>query len=284
MDHVLPLPELDRYGWLLIQNGHGLAIDPPLDADDVQARCPRGVDLTAVVETGVPSHRIGGGRVLAEALEVPLFAPAGAVRGAEPLSDGDTIPTFRHVSVETWELGLNLASDAGWFVGDLVGAPWTHDTKPYREAREHLAAAAGMAVIHCAAGDLDAAGVARAPLPDVGGAVLNREAVELTNRGEADMYWADPRYVDDAPEVSMAHVEARLTSPWAPTVIDLRSAASEPIPTARRLSPERLASELVGLSSERELTVIADVPDLARQAAGFLARLGLNAHWVATPG
>ena len=76
---VLPLPGIDRTGYLVTLGKRAFAVDAPLDTDAVTEFIPGWVELAAVVETGVPSHRIAGGRLLAEATGAPLFGPANEI-------------------------------------------------------------------------------------------------------------------------------------------------------------------------------------------------------------
>ena len=107
---------------------------------------------------------------------------------------------------------------------------------------------------------------------------LNFEAVDLTNRGRADMFWADPRFGTDVRQLDAAYVKERLGSPWAPTVIDMRDGGPD-IDGARRIRPARLASEIAQIEAGREVVVVAYDAQVAAAGAAFLARLGMRAAW-----
>ncbi len=279
---VLPLPEPGQPGFLVRAGRRALVVDAPLDSDGVAEFLPTWLEVVTVVETGVPGWRAAGGRPLAEATGAPFYAPAGRVRGARPLRRGTRLPDFPEAGIISapGRNGGEIAVMLGdlLFVGDLDSDAEAEDGATIAATRADLAARFADRPAHGSAGVRPAGDLAALPAPPalVG---LNAEAVTMTNEGRADMYWADPRFRAPAPPVDRSYVESRRGSPWAPTVLDLRT---EPGPEsgATQVAPSRLASEIGSLEASREVVVVADRPAIAEAAAGFLRRLGVNAAWV----
>ncbi len=279
---VLPLPEPGHQGYLVREGRRALVVDAPLDSDGVTEFLPAWLEAVTVVETGVPGWRAAGGRPLADATGVPLYAPAGRVRGARPLRRGSRLPDFPEAGIigAPGRRGGEIAVAIGdlLFVGDLDSDAEAEEPATIAATRADLAARFSDRPAHGSAGIRPAGDLATLPEPPpfVG---LNAEAVTMTNEGRADLYWADPRFRAPAPPVDRSYVESRRGSPWAPTVLDLRT---EPVPQsgATRVTPARLASEIGSLEASREVVVVADRPAIAEAAAGFLRRLGVNAAWV----
>ena len=284
---VLPLPGIARSGYLATVGKRAFVVDAPLDTDAVTEFIPGWVELVAVVETGVPAGRIAGGRPLAEATGAPLYAPAGQVRGAKDLRDrtrlGD-IPGLIAVAAPGYgERDVVLLVEDALFVGDIDGAGHARDhasAERVAATRRALAARFPDHRAYGARGEAPAAQLADLPRPEPGGDPLNFEAIDLTNRGRADLYWADPRFGTDVSQLDADYLRERLGSPWAPMVIDLRT-GGDPIDGAQRIAPARLASEIARIESGRETVVIADDDQLAARAAALFARLGIRAGWAA---
>ncbi len=264
---VLPLPEPGHQGYLVRTGGRALVVDAPLDTASVTEFLPASLDHLLVVETGLPAWRVAGGRPLAEATGGELYGPAG-----RPLVAGTRIDGFPETGVvaaparDGGEVALVVADLL--FVGDL------DTTIPADErvaaTRLDLAGRFPDHRCHGSGGVRPARELAQLPPPPAaaGMAALNAEAVVMTNRGDADMYWADPRFTAPAPQVDRDYVEGRAGSPWAPVVVDLGE-----------IAPERLASEIGRLEASREVVVVAGDAATAEAAAGFLRRLGVNAAW-----
>ncbi len=272
--NVLALPEPGHQGYLVRGGDRAIVVDAPLDSDSVTEFLPARLRDVTVVETGLPAWRVAGGRLLAEALGAQLYGPAG-----HRLAAGTRIAGFPEAGViaaparSGGEVALVIADLL--FVGDL-------DTSipadpMVTETRSDLARRFPDHRCHGSGGTRPAADLAQLPAPPAAAGLvagLNAEAVVMTNRGEADMYWADPRFTAPAPEVDHSYLEGRAGSPWAPLVVDLGEGGGEV-----RVRPERLASEIGRLEASREVVVVAGDPATAQAAAGFLRRLGVNAAW-----
>ena len=250
---------------------------------------PGWLRLVAVIETGIPADRIAGGRFLAEAMGAQLAGPGQSIKGALSLGEGKHIREFPELRVlaapAAGQENIALAIDDILFVGDLDRTGWAPtEAAPDRVAstRRGLAAQLPDSRAHGSNGVMSTADLPSLQLPKPGPEPLNFEAVSLTNRGQADMFWADPRYGADARPLDADYVRERSTSPWAPVILDLRNEGAD-IDGARRIAPARLASEMGGLASGKELVVVADSETAAEEAARFLARLGMNAAYVAGP-
>ncbi len=269
---VLALPEPGHQGYLVRTGRRALVVDAPLDTDAVTEYLPAGLDHLVVVETGLPSWRVAGGRLLADAVGGVLYGPAGI-----GLASGSRIDRWPEAGVIAAPArdGKEVAIVVGdlLFVGDLdAGVPG-----PERVAttRNDLAARFQDHRCHGSAGMRPARKLADLPPPAAGHAAgLNAEAVVMTNAGRADLVWADPRFTVRAPEVDRGYVTGRAESPWAPLVVDLGDGDGEV-----NVAPERLASEIGRLEASREVVVVAAEPAVAEAAAGFLRRLGINAAW-----
>ncbi len=255
---IVPLREPGHTGYLVRIGARELAIDPPLTATG---------EPTAVVETGTPDWRVCGGRLL------------------EPGGDLGDFPEVDVVAAPG-----TTESDIAVLVGDalFVGGLDTDHVVPSDAVaarvvatRRALAARFPDATVYGSAGERTAAELAALPAPPVGPAPVNAAAVLLTNRGKGDFYWADARFGSPVSPVSREYVEGRAGSPWAPTVVDLRSGESPSPAGALRLPPAQLASEIGSIQSAREVVVLADDIHTAEVAAGFLRRLGFSASYVA---
>ncbi len=282
---ALPLPEPGHNGYLVQEHKRALVVDAPLDTDAVAEFLPGFVKLVAVVETGIPAGRVAGGRLLAEATGARLYGPGAALRGAVAQRDGTRIEGFPEArSLAAPGIGdADVALLVGelLFVGGLDGADWAPDAAAadrVQETRIDLAARFPRHTAHGSAGSRPAAELAMLDPPRPGPAPLNADAVLLTNQGRADMFWADPRFGDDAPSVDDAYLQSRSASPWAPMVVDLR-AEPDRTEAALAVAPGRLASEIGRLEANRQIVVRADDEATARAAAGFLRRLGMSAAW-----
>lgn len=271
--------EVGHTGLVVSDGDRVLVVDPPLDIDAVAATVGPGTPIAAIIETGIPTWRISGARQLAERFDVPLFAPDRAIDAADPLQLD--IPFFLfpgttpHGVPETGTAVLTFDNDGTVWTGSLDCIP----SGDAAAARRRIATrfpglrARGSRFD----GTLDDLAVLDPPPLDG----LNAEAVALTNQGSADMYWADPRFVDAVEPHDVSYLEQRLESRWPPTVVDLRR-APDGWPAGIRVPPERLASSFTSLAGEKELMVIADDDATAARAAGFLRRLGLaGTGWVA---
>ena len=285
---VLPLPGVERSGYLVTVGKRAFAVDAPLATDTVTEFIPGWVDLAAVIETGVPAHRISGGRLLADATGTQLYGPAAEVRGASGLRDRSRIADITGLSAVAapayGEHDVALLVDDALFVGDLDGGGHARSDAAATRVTATRCELAARFPDHRAFGSRGEASVtslADLPPPVPAGDPLNFEAIDLTNRGRADMYWADPRFAADAPRVDPDRARERLGSPWAPSLVDLRS-GGDPIDGAIRLPPARLASEIGRIESGREVVVVADDEGTAAAAAGFLARLGMRAATAGT--
>lgn len=280
----LSVAEPGHQGHLLVTGRRALAVDPPLDVDSVAEFLPAWVRLTGVVETGVPVHRVAGGRLLAAELDVALYGPGSAIRGAAPLHDGGRVagfPEVRAVAAPGRDpAAVCLLAGRALLVGDLDSPAWASSEGAGRvlQTRRDLADRFSAAIAYGSAGIRPVAELASLPPPASGRAPLNAEAVAKTNRGAADMFWADPRFGPAAPRIAFDGLAPRLRSPWAPIVIDLRP-GGEDIEGARRVAPARLASELDSLAGGKEIVVIADEKELAAAAARFIGRLGMTASY-----
>jgi len=129
------------------------------------------------------------------------------------------------------------------------------------EARVALGDGFADAAFYRSAGRYDNAALAGTEAPARHG--LNADALRLTNCGDADMFWADPRFTEPAPAMTRDQLAARLAGPWAPTVISLSTSGPdiEGSPTGadvRMIRPEALASSFASLAGERELVIHAD--------------------------
>jgi hypothetical protein len=283
---VLPLPGIDRSGFLVTLGRRAFVVDAPLDTDAVTEFIPGWVELAAVVETSVPGHRIAGGRLLAGATGAKLFGPGHEVRGAASLKERTRIsdlPGLLSLAAPGYgEPDVALVVEDALFVGDLDGGGHARsDAAAARvtETRRGLAGRFPDHQLYGSRGEARGADLAGMPPVTVRGEPLNFEAVDLTNRGRADMYWADPRIVTDVRQLDADYVRERLGSPWAPAVIDLRL-DGDGIEGASHIRPARLASEIAKIQTGREIIVVGDDADIAAAAAGFLARLGMRAAWV----
>lgn len=272
---VLPIPEPGHVGYAVEHATGWIVVDAPLDPEATRAGLPAAP--RAAVETGIPHHRIGGGRILAAALDIPLYGPDG-IAGALPLEE------LKAAGISVGGAGVHrtvaVASEVV-LIGDLDTIAWAPDAAAagaVTAARRAVATAHPHARLLGSAGEVDAARLAGLDQPATGPAPLNADAIALTNRGRADMFWADPRTAEAVPETSLEEVRPRLDSPWGPVILDLRDPPTAPGP-ARHLAPRRVASELTGLTTERQIVVVADDDELARRTAGFLAGLGLSALW-----
>ncbi len=281
---VLPLPEAGHTGYLVQEAKRALVIDPPLDVGAVTEFLPGFVTLAAVVETSVPAHRVGGGRLLAAATGVARYGPGDTGRGARDLRGGARVDGFPEaVALAAPGYGPHdMALMVGdlLFVGDLDAALPGDPGGSARvvTTRADLAGRFPDRIAHGSAGTRRVSELAELPQPPVGPPPLNAEAVLLTNRGEADLFWADPRFGADAPAVDEGYVRSRSGSPWSPTIVDLRA---DPEEGTLAVAPARLASEIGRLEANRQIVVRADDPATAEQAARFLRRLGMAAAWVA---
>ncbi len=286
MVEVLPLPEGDRHGYLAIFANRAFAVDVPLDTDAVTEFIPGWVELAAVVETGIPGHRVAGGRLLAEATDAPLHGPGRSIRGARGLGERSRIADFPGVVALAapgyGESDIVVLAEDRLFVGDLDGGGRATDRAAAQRVvrtRAELASRFPDHVVYGSAGEMRGAGLAELAQPPECSEPLNFEAINLTNRGTADMFWADPRVGGETSELDPGYLRDRLDSPWAPVVVDMRS-GGEDVEGARRIPPGRLASEIGQLATGREAVVLADDAEVAAAAAGFLARLGIRAAWV----
>ncbi len=270
---VLPLPELGHQGYLVRSAGRALVVDAPLDTDSVTEFLPGGLAGLAVVETGLPHWRVAGGRLLADAVGAELYGPAGKRLTARTRIDGFPEAGVIGAPARTGDEVAVMIGDL-LFVGDLdasvAAGPQVTAT------RRDLAGRFPDHRCHGSGGVRPAPELAQLPPPAAAGpgAGLNAEAVVMTNQGRADLYWADPRFTDAAPEVDRSYVMARAGSPWAPLVVDLAEREGDV-----QVPPERLASEIGRLEASREVVVVAADPAVAEAAAGFLRRLGVNAVW-----
>lgn len=262
---IHPLEETGHVGYLTeASDGHVVLIDPPLTFDPAACRSTIGV----IVETSLPGHRVSGSRLIANECEVLILAPV-ATEAMTRVNVGDDILDLLHVGPvleRPEEIILMMDNERAVFVGSL-----DRDVTAER-ARRHLAESHPGAQFYGSAGQYDAGRlVGLAPEPYSG---LNREAVILTNLGAADMFWADPRFVEPAEPTSRSQLVKRMAGPWPPAVISLSGPLSDL--EARELRPEALASSFGSLAGERELVIWSQDPYLAEQAAGFLRRLGLS--------
>ncbi|MFQ5516753.1 MAG: hypothetical protein ACE5E8_04190 [Acidimicrobiia bacterium] len=272
---IRPLQEQQHTGYALLGDEGVVVVNAPLDTDAVMASLPD--TPVAVIETGIPHHRIGGGRPLAAATGAPLYAPPGVTGGEPPAGLGMSTVAVAGASGDDFIVVVPGAA----FIGDLDSVPWVPDAAAadrVTAARRKIAAGYTSVSLLGSRGRLTAAQLLDTPRPASGTAPLNCEAILLTNSGLADMFWADPRNAADAPATSLPEALLRLDSPWGPVILDLGTGMN-PIPAARRLEPARVASELTGLTTERQVVVVADDDETARRAAGFLAGLGLSAAW-----
>lgn len=254
---VIPLNEPGHRGYLVADAGIAVVIDAPLDPATVAGALGPGDRIAAVVETGVPRHRMAGGRLAAETFGVEVFASPGAIRDAAPLTadTGLPLPELRAVPLPGRTPADLIVSGPGLvFVGDLD----THVAVPDAAAALRLSRARGeVAQRHAgnraygAAGDRRAEELASLGDPDVVPTLLNEHAVVLTNTGKADMYWADPRFGGDVPSVDRSYLAGRLGTSWAPTVIDLTPEGAG-IEGSIRLDPASLATEMGRLSGHRD--------------------------------
>jgi hypothetical protein len=272
MPSVAPLPEIDHQGYA-IADRTTVVVDPPLSTRAVLEATAALPPIVAVVEIELPGWRIGGGRLLAEHLGVPRFVASDRpIDGAEALVPDCVIPGDAGLLTGETEGRITVSTDNAdhVFVGSLDRDPDGGPARAALAARFPTSTIAGSAGLHTAAG----LAALRPPPPSP----LNREAIELTNRGEADMYWADPRFVEPAPAADLGYLERRRASPWAPTIVDLGEGGDERWNGYRvlNISPARLSSCFTELLAERELVVVAPTAELAGQAAGFLLRLGLG--------
>lgn len=273
MPTVVALPEIDHQGYA-ITNETTVVVDPPLSTRAVLETTAVLPPIVAVVEIHLPGWRIGGGRLLAEQCGVPRFVAADRpLDGAAPLAPDRPIPGDTGLVTHEAEDRIALSTENAdhVFIGSLDRDPDAGPARAALAARFPSARFAGSAGLHTA-GEL----VALLPPPP---SPLNREAIELTNRGEADMYWADPRFVEAAPAADPEYLERRRASPWAPTIVNLGDGDDERWAgyTVVTIPPARLASSFTQLLAERELVVVAPNAELAERAAGFLLRLGVGA-------
>ncbi|MBT8197773.1 MAG: hypothetical protein HKN01_11345 [Acidimicrobiia bacterium] len=266
---VIPLNEPGHVGYLYCTDSGCTAIDPPLETSAAVAAAPR--PITRVVQTGIPSWRVSGARLLATELGVPVHGPPGIAPPALPIADGDDLGD--HITAAATPTGIMLTTPEGLFVGDLDAE--ISDVSPVAvvESRGRLAAAHRSDIAFGSAGQRPAGALADLAPPTPGDR-LNADAVELTNRGSADLWWADPRWV--GPTSRTSDLVARQGSPWAPVVVDLDGTSG--VADARRVPPERVATELAGFGAQEVVVVSADAA-LAERAAGFLVRIGVRASW-----
>lgn len=270
---IIPLPEPGHTGYLYCEASRCLAIDPPLDTAMVTDRAP--FPITVVVQTGIPEWRANGARLLAGEVGAQLLAAATVGPPAQPLHEGDGVEGFADVVAVAAPTGIMLETGEGIFIGDLDAPIADSGTEPVVAARAAVAASHRGDIAYGSSGQRPA-GALRQLDPPARGDRLNAHALELTNRGVADLWWADPRWVEPAPRIERGDLDARRGSPWAPIVVDLDGSAGTA--DARRIRPERLAVELVGMGSQ-EIVVVATGAELAERAAGFLVRLGMRASW-----
>lgn len=269
MLEIVPLPETGHTGHAVVCAAGTVVVDPPLTTA-ITLQAVGGLPaVVGVIDTELATWRVSGARLVASHLGVPHWVVGVAdVAGANPL-DSERIADFAVEEVE----GQAIATINGQAV--LVGSRDRHGPS---EVLAALAARWPEGRFVGSAGVVDAAGLTGSPVAPP--SPLNREAVVLTNRGEADMHWADPRFGAEVNSVTAEYLTQRAGSPWAPTVIQLGGDAHEGI-TA--IAPERLASMVPSLIGHRELVITAGDPALARQAAGFLARIGLApVSWLET--
>lgn len=279
---ITPLAEPGHRGYLLAAAELAIIVDPPLDTAIAATAAGADHRIVGVIETGIPRHRIAGGRLAAEAFGVELFAAPGAIAAAAPLTADSELPLpeLRIVPLPS-RTSYDLVVIGPGFVaiGDLdTDAPVPDQATGDRIAAARRKIAGDHIEVLGSKGRRPGTELTALADPPIADSVLNETAVVMTNRGEADLYWADPRFVTDAPAVPAGYLDGRLGTGWAPTVVDL-TADGAGIDGAIRMSPASLATEIGLMSAQREIIVVAD-SSLAARAAGFLARLGMNSKWI----
>jgi hypothetical protein len=272
MLQIISLTEVGHSGHAIVGPGGTVIVDPPLTVS-ITIEAVAGLDVVGVIDTEPAVWRISGARLVASHLGVPHWAVGdghgvGAVRFEDHLPPGFGVENIGGRPIVT----INGATA-------LIGSQDRHGS---RHALDALAARWPLGQFIGSAGEHTAnelSGLVTAPPSP-----LNQEAVVLTNRGDVDMHWADPRFVTEVREVTSDHLTRRAGSAFAATIVRLDAHTESHTghnDGAIHIAPERLASVVPTLMGHRELVVSAADPALAEQAAGFLARLGLTpVSWV----
>lgn len=264
---IQPLEETGHVGYLVdTADGARVLIDPPLTFDPSGCEGP----LEVIVETAIAGHRVSGARLIARGCKVPILAPVTTPATTRVVAGDDILGLLRVEPVLTRpdQMILTMDNETRIFIGSLDRDATAAALREQLTERCPRARFYGSAGVH---GGQDLAELDPPPLP-----VLNREAVILTNSGEADMFWADPRFTKPADSTSRQQLVKRLAGPWPPAIVTPSGPDHQLDAPVRQIHPAALASSFAELAGERELVLWAEDAGLAAQAAGFLRRLGLS--------
>jgi glyoxylase-like metal-dependent hydrolase (beta-lactamase superfamily II)/rhodanese-related sulfurtransferase len=103
---------------------------------------------------------------------------------------------------------------------------------------------------------------------------LNMVAIEATNRGVAEMFWAMPTFSPEVPHIDVATLAARAPGTVVLDVREPEEYARGHIPGAISLPQAELATRLGEVPRDRPLFVVCQRGSRSPQAAQFLIQMG----------
>ena len=277
---IHPLQEIGHTGYAIAGAAGTVVIEPPLD---IAAVAVPGT-VTDLVELSIPTWRVSGVRGRGDVTTHAQAAVwwAGVDEAIQP-RDGDVIGELLRVE-SVLDRSVVVVVDADHNDGDVFIGSLDRDPGA-AGARAALADTRPGSTFWGSFGSYTSESLVdlkpETPVP------LNADAVRLTNLGEVDMVWADPRFRETAASMTGAELAQRRKGPSAPTAVYVAAGGVVDVPAQwAALEPlairaEALASSVGRLAGMRNLVVVADDPRLAEMAAGFLTRIGLpTTRWL----
>lgn len=123
---------------------------------------------------------------------------------------------------------------------------------------------------------LDASAFVRTLNGEVPPRPLNMVAIEATNRGEADAFWAMPTVMDSVPEIAIADASAYIQREQ-PLLLDMRESSefsAGHIPGAVLMPQAELAMRLSEIPRDRPVLTVCAAGARSLRAAQFLQQMG----------
>lgn len=123
---------------------------------------------------------------------------------------------------------------------------------------------------------LDASAFVRTLSGEVPPRPLNMVAIEATNRGEADAFWAMPTVMDSVPEIAIADASAYIQREQ-PLLLDMRESSefsAGHIPGAVLMPQAELAMHLSDIPHDRPVLTVCAAGARSLRTAQFLQQMG----------